>query len=56
MYCKKCGGNVYHDNMYVNDSFIDLSCLMCGKRWHVDKKSVLGKAVLDAKEKKKVLS
>jgi DNA-directed RNA polymerase subunit RPC12/RpoP len=39
MYCKKCGGQVYHDAMYDNDSFVDISCLMCGKRWFVKKSS-----------------
>ena len=39
MYCKKCGGQVYHDAMFKNDSFVDLACLMCGKRWFVKNSS-----------------
>ena len=50
MYCKKCDGVVYHDSMYKNDSFIDLACMTCGKRWFVKKGSSLGRYVLDAKK------
>jgi hypothetical protein len=52
MYCKKCGGHVYHDSLYQNETFVDLSCLMCGKRWHIPKSSPLGQRVLNAEKKK----
>jgi len=42
MWCKKCNGQVFVDSMYQNDSFIDIACIMCGKRWHVEKKSPFG--------------
>jgi len=29
------------DLMYKNENFIDLSCLTCGKRWHVSKNNPL---------------
>jgi hypothetical protein len=45
MHCKKCGGHIYADTMYVNETFIDLSCFMCGKRWHITKRSPLGRYI-----------
>jgi len=45
MHCKKCAGVVYPDTMYANETFIDLSCMMCGKRWHINKSSALGRYV-----------
>jgi hypothetical protein len=45
MHCKKCGGLVYADTMYANETFTDLSCLMCGKRWHIKKSTPLGRYV-----------
>ena len=46
MNCQKCGGLVYHDTMFENESFIDLSCLMCGKRWHIRLDHVVARLVL----------
>ena len=46
MWCKKCAGVVYIDKMYDNESFVDTSCLMCGKRWHIKKASPLGRFLL----------
>lgn len=42
MWCAKCGGRVFIDAMYQNDTFIDLSCIMCGKRWFIKKRSKFG--------------
>lgn len=41
MRCRKCGGFVYHDSMYKSESYVDLSCLMCGKRWFIKKNNPL---------------
>lgn len=46
MWCKKCGGIVYVDKMYDNESFVDTACIMCGKRWHIKKASPLGRFLL----------
>jgi DNA-directed RNA polymerase subunit RPC12/RpoP len=51
MYCKKCGGQVYHDSMYENESFVDFACVMCGKRWFVKKSSPFVRAVVYAKKR-----
>jgi hypothetical protein len=56
MYCRKCDGPVYHDRMYNNDSFIDLSCLMCGKRWHLKKDHVLARLILEQEKKESIFS
>lgn len=45
MNCKKCRGLVYPDTMYINESFVDLSCMMCGKRWFVNKSTPLGRYI-----------
>jgi len=34
------------DTFYDGESFFDLSCLTCAKRWHIKKKSALGKYVI----------
>ena len=48
MYCRRCEGVVYHDSMYKNETFVDLACMSCGKRWFVNKATVLGRYVLNA--------
>jgi hypothetical protein len=45
MHCKKCSGPVYVDIMYDNETFVDVACFMCGKRWHITKRSVLGRYI-----------
>lgn len=52
MWCKKCGGRVFIDRMYVGTkkkrkgdtkasheeaTNIELSCVLCGKRWMLNK-------------------
>lgn len=46
MWCKKCGGVAYIDKMYDNESFVDVACIMCGKRWHIKKASSFGRFLL----------
>ena len=44
MNCKKCQGRVFYDNTYSDNTFLELYCIMCGKRKMVSKTgSVLGK-------------
>jgi predicted nucleic acid-binding Zn-ribbon protein len=49
--CKKCGGFVYFDSMYKGDKFLDFSCLMCGRRWFVDKNDDLAVRVLESRRR-----
>jgi hypothetical protein len=46
---KDCGGLVFHDSMYKGESFIDLACIVCGKRWHVARKNALARLIIDGK-------
>lgn len=42
-----CGGNVFYDAAFSDNSFLELFCLRCGKRWHLDKeKNPLAKHLL----------
>lgn len=41
---------MFFDSMFVNESFIDLSCIICGKRWHVSRANPLAKLLLDEKD------
>lgn len=34
------------DVVYKNESFIDLACLTCGKRWHTPKRNPLAQYVM----------
>lgn len=34
------------DAMFRNENFIDLSCMMCGKRWHVPKRNPLARLLM----------
>lgn len=38
MKCKKCvGGRVFVDRIYSERSHVELFCMICGKRWMIDK-------------------
>jgi hypothetical protein len=42
--CKKCGGRVFIDRVFSQKLHMELFCIMCGKRWMVNKEtSALGK-------------
>jgi len=44
MKCKKCNGRVFVDRVFSQKLHIELFCIMCGKRWMVNKDtSSLGK-------------
>lgn len=43
MHCKKCGGRVFVDRVFSQKLHVELFCIMCGKRWMVNKdRSALG--------------
>jgi hypothetical protein len=37
MNCKKCRGRVFVDRLLSEKSHVELSCLLCGKRWMIPK-------------------
>lgn len=37
---------MFHDSLFENETFIDLACLMCGRRRHVPKSNPLARLVL----------
>lgn len=37
MMCKKCGGRVFVDRVFSQKLHIELFCLLCGKRWMLNK-------------------
>jgi hypothetical protein len=42
----ECGGKVLLDLMYKGETFIDLSCMTCGKRWHIPKNNALASLIM----------
>ena len=52
MKCSKCSGTVFIDRVFSQKLHMELFCIMCGKRWMINKEtSVFGKW-LDEKELK----
>ncbi len=44
MSCNKCQGRVFVDRVFSQKLHVELFCIMCGKRWMVNKDtSALGK-------------
>jgi hypothetical protein len=44
MWCSKCNGRVFVDRVFSQKLHVELFCIMCGKRWMVNKEtSVFGK-------------
>jgi len=44
MWCKKCNGRVFVDRVFSQKLHMELFCVMCGKRWMVNKEmSAFGK-------------
>ena len=44
MICKKCGGLVFIDRVFSQKLHMEMFCIMCGKRWMINKDtSPLGK-------------
>lgn len=43
MFCKKCSGRVFVDQVFSENNHQELFCIRCGKRWMIDKtKGVFG--------------
>ena len=44
MKCSKCQGRVFVDRVFSQKLHVELFCMMCGKRWMINKDtSALGK-------------
>lgn len=44
MHCLKCGGRVFVDRVFSQKLHVELFCIMCGKRWMINKdRSALGR-------------
>ena len=39
MKCKSCGGRVFVDRVFSQKLHMELFCIMCGKRWMLNKNS-----------------
>jgi DNA-directed RNA polymerase subunit RPC12/RpoP len=37
MWCTKCGGRVFLDRVFSQKLHMELFCVMCGKRWILNK-------------------
>jgi hypothetical protein len=37
MHCAKCKGRVFVDRVFSQKSHIELFCVMCGRRWSLNK-------------------
>ncbi len=46
MTCQKCHGRVFVDRIFSEKSHIELFCILCGKRWMLDKEKSRFAAVL----------
>jgi hypothetical protein len=44
MHCKRCGGRVFVDRVFSQKLHVELFCILCGRRWMVNKDtSALGR-------------
>lgn len=50
MWCKKCNGRVFVDRVFSQKLHMELFCIMCGKRWMVNKETSAFGKWLDRKE------
>ena len=50
MWCGKCGGRVFVDRVFSQKLHMELYCIMCGKRWMINKETSAFGRWLDQKE------
>ncbi len=48
--CKKCGGRVFIDRVFSQKLHAELFCILCGKRWMINKETNPLGRWLDKKE------
>lgn len=51
MWCKKCSGRVFVDRVFSQKLHVELFCVMCGKRWIINKETSRFGKWLEKKEK-----
>jgi hypothetical protein len=39
MWCKKCNGRVFVDRVFSQKLHVELFCMLCGKRWMINKET-----------------
>jgi hypothetical protein len=39
MFCKKCNGRVFVDRVFSQKLHVELFCILCGKRWMINKET-----------------
>ena len=39
MNCKRCGGRVFIDRVFSQKLHIELFCILCGRRWMINKET-----------------
>jgi hypothetical protein len=49
MFCRKCAGRVFVDQVFSENNHTELFCIQCGKRWMVSKDKGAFGAWLDRK-------
>jgi hypothetical protein len=50
MKCKRCNGRVFIDRVFSQKLHMELFCVMCGKRWMINKETNALAKWLDQKE------
>lgn len=50
MHCRRCGGRVFVDRVFSQKLHMELYCLLCGRRWMVNKETSSFGRWLDQKE------
>ena len=56
MKCGKCKGRVFVDRVFSQKLHVELFCMMCGKRWMINKDTSLLGRWLEKIEKEKLKS
>ena len=51
MWCGKCQGRVFVDRVFSQKLHIELFCILCGKRWMINKETSAFGRWLDEKER-----
>ena len=56
MTCKRCNGRIFVDRVFSQKLHIELFCLMCGRRWMLNKDTNALGRWLEQTEKEKLKS
>ena len=51
MWCKKCNGRVFIDRVFSQKLHAELFCILCGRRWMVNKETNALGRWLDQKDR-----